>query len=137
MSSAVPVLREILYEICQSHLIHIGSNARLRSVRTKDLLNLLKKSYSSPKSKNVEFLITVEQLVHWLRGGRITTCKSGKDRTSMSVTLEECSLLRTMHHLDNKAFSTTLSTLRRYEGVLLIITVIMYSIHDIVYVSQK
>ena len=82
-------------------------------VRTKDLFNLLKQSYASQKSKNIEFLITVEQLVHWLRGGRLTSCKSGKDRTSMSVTLEECSLLRTMHHLDNKAFNTTLSTLRR------------------------
>ena len=95
-------------------IVHAGSNSRLLSVRTKDLLNLLKQSYSSHKSKNVEFLITVEQLVHWLKGGRLTSCKSGKDRTSMSVTLEECSLLRTMHHLDNSAFNKTLSTLRRY-----------------------
>lgn len=107
-------LHDIVYP-CHVYMhVHVGSNSRLLAVRTKDLLNLLKQSYSSHKSKNVEFLITVEQLVHWLKGGRLTSCKSGKDRTSMSVTLEECSLLRTMHHLDNSAFNKTLSTLRRY-----------------------
>jgi len=79
----------------------------------KGLLDLLKKSYTSHKSKNVEFLMTLEQLCRRLNGGRLTSCKSGKDRTSMSVTLEECSLLRTNHHLVSEAFSKTLDTLRR------------------------
>ena len=40
-------------------------------------------------------------LTRSLRGGRLTMCKSGKDRTSMSVTLEHGRLLRDHHGLDD------------------------------------
>lgn len=88
-------------------------------VRTiKELHNLLLQSHSTQKSKNVEFLLIVERLVCCLHGGRLTSCKSGKDRTAMSVTLEECCSLRNNHHLTTEAFDQTLSTLRRYIAIL-------------------
>ena len=92
---------------------HKASWTKLEVVKVKDLLELLRKSYASQKSKNIEFLLMIEQLVRRMKGGRLTSCKSGKDRTGMSVTLEECCLLRSDHHLKNETFDRTLSTLRR------------------------
>ncbi len=94
-------------------LLLLASQSRLAKVQAHDLLDLLKQQYTSHKSKNIEFLLTVEQLCRRMRGGRLTSCKSGKDRTSMSVTLEECGLLRANHHLHRDTFMRTLSTLRR------------------------
>ncbi|XP_064387064.1 inositol polyphosphate-4-phosphatase type I A-like isoform X2 [Halichondria panicea] len=91
-----------------------SSQAQLRAVRVEDLLSHLKKTYSTHKSKNIELLVALHQLVHWVRGGRMTSCKSGKDRTSMSVTLEECCMLRNNHHLPGSEFVKTLSTLRSH-----------------------
>ena len=61
------------------------------------------------KEKNVEILQASQQLVRALRGGRATCCKSAKDRTSMSTTLENSQILCGLHgpiqdhSLDTKA----------------------------------
>ena len=43
--------------------------------------------------KDVELLSICQQFSRVMNGGRMTCCKSGKDRTSMSVTLECAALL--------------------------------------------
>ena len=43
--------------------------------------------------KDVELLSLCQQISRLLRGGRMTCCKSGKDRTSMAATLEIVALL--------------------------------------------
>ena len=48
----------------------------------------------------------------------MTTCRAGKDRTSMAVTLEECVLLRNEHKMSDTNFVKVLSTLRRYESAI-------------------
>ena len=102
------------------------------SVRTvKELHNLLLQSHSTQKSKNVEFLLLVERLVYCLHGGRHTCCKSGKDRTGMSVTLEECCSLRNNHHLNGDTFDKTLSTLRRYEFLCSLLPSLFMYVHEV------
>ena len=91
---------------------HTAAQAKLELERVRDLYTTVQKQHASHKSKNIEFFLCVEQLCQRLRGGRLTCCKSGKDRTGMAVTLEECSVLRTNHHLMSKTYTTTLATLR-------------------------
>ena len=91
---------------------HAAAQAKLELERVRDLFAKVQNQHTSHKPKNVEFFLYLEQLCQRLHGGRLTCCKSGKDRTGMSVTLEECSVLRTNHHLASSSYHTTLATLR-------------------------
>jgi len=48
---------------------------------------------------NLSILQKAEMLTRKMNGGRCTCCKSGKDRTGMSVTLEECSVMMEHHNM--------------------------------------
>ncbi|TMW59352.1 hypothetical protein Poli38472_004421 [Pythium oligandrum] len=67
---------------------HVGSHP-------DEILRNLRVSVESENSasKNTGILFHAGDAVRSLNGGRITYCKSGKDRTAMSVTLEQARLL--------------------------------------------
>jgi hypothetical protein len=60
-----------------------------------EIFRLLRTSVEmeNSSSKNTCILLHASDAVRSLNGGRITYCKSGKDRTAMSVTLEQAKLL--------------------------------------------
>eukprot|EP00753_Platysulcus_tardus_P010828 PLAT3089.1.p1 GENE.PLAT3089.1~~PLAT3089.1.p1 ORF type:complete len:674 (+),score=334.38 PLAT3089.1:170-2023(+) len=71
---------------------------------------------ASPLEKNVAILMQSSDFVRMVNGGRITNCKSGKDRTAMSVTLESARLLSKHHKLPSSRV-LEVANLMRMHGV--------------------
>ncbi|XP_008301420.1 type II inositol 3,4-bisphosphate 4-phosphatase-like [Stegastes partitus] len=104
---------ERLRSYCSALTARLPDLAGVRSL--PDLLSSLDLSLQAKRRKKVEVLWIAATVCRQVNGVRLTSCKSAKDPTAMSVTLEQCLLLRRRHQLSRQSFSTALDSMRR-EG---------------------
>ncbi|XP_066249829.1 inositol polyphosphate-4-phosphatase type I A isoform X1 [Euwallacea similis] len=76
------------------------------------LMNELRIEVHGGKAKNVDVLRLSAQICRYMKGVRFTSCKSAKDRTGMSVTLEQCRILSEEYHLAEHEFQKALDCMR-------------------------
>ncbi|XP_077983836.1 inositol polyphosphate-4-phosphatase type I A-like [Glandiceps talaboti] len=76
------------------------------------LVTRLQEAVYNKKPKNVDILQLAAEVCIQMNGVRYTSCKSAKDRTSMSCTLEQCMILQRQYGLDARTFGHLLDTMR-------------------------
>ena len=98
----------------------MSSHADIKNRNLINNLTALRTELYSSRTKNVRILQLTEQIAYDLYAIRFTNCKSGKDRTSMSCTLEQVRKAGQMFGFNEinqgKLFQQMLDTLRS-EGV--------------------
>jgi len=100
------------------------SQAELRAqyIKLKDQLHEFNRTKEivlrSRREKNTQILPKIASLVQWIEGCRFTSCKSAKDRTSMSITWEMARILQRYHSVPSDRIFEITDVLRS-EGLRL------------------
>lgn len=104
-----------LVNYAKAFKMNVCPRMRHQNAATQDIdfcIAQLDKAIRQKKAKNIEILIAAQKVVRKMCGGRLTCCKSGKDRTGMSVTLEQCKVLIEKHKMDPNNLQNALDVMR-------------------------
>jgi hypothetical protein len=72
----------------------------LQDEEIDSILHRIRSVINDPREKkNYMLLLQTENICRALKGGRVTSCKSAKDRTSMAITLEQTNVLLQQHNM--------------------------------------
>jgi len=109
----------LLQSYFQKYSEWVRSNAKLaesqdidRLSKNLEVIEAMSNKRSLRTSKNTELLPCVADFCRAINGGRCTSCKSGKDRTAMSVTWEEARILNEHHGLPEAAKAGAMHAMR-------------------------
>ncbi|OQS04192.1 inositol-3,4-bisphosphate 4-phosphatase, partial [Thraustotheca clavata] len=91
---------------------HSGTSEGTLVQETMQLLEQTVQQSMASRKKFPEVLQLSSRIVRLMNGGRVTVCKSAKDRTGMSVTLEQGYLLHWNHDLPKAKIPEIVSTMR-------------------------
>lgn len=89
-----------------------AGRASSRTKPLEEVMENLRIAVHKKVPKNVEVLHLASLATRLMNGIRFTSCKSAKDRTGMSVTLEQCSILASEYHLAEHEVKKALSIMR-------------------------
>ncbi|CAG9788969.1 unnamed protein product [Diatraea saccharalis] len=89
-----------------------ASRASSRTKPLQEVMENLRIAVHKKVPKNVEVLHLAALATRLMNGIRFTSCKSAKDRTGMSVTLEQCSILASEYHLAEHEMQKALNIMR-------------------------
>lgn len=111
MSRCLPTAAEAAQRV--SGVLSLAEvQSRVEMFRTIAGTSRRKKTAKRP-DKDVELLWVAEALSRGVRGGRVTSCKSAKDRTSMAVTLEQATAVaQRAEPLDTKGIDDVARVMR-------------------------
>ena len=89
----------------------LGTRSPLGQTLAELMVNL-KATVHAKINKNIGILQLSSQICRRMRGLRFTSCKSAKDRTGMSITLEQVNILSSEYHLAEHEFTRALDCMR-------------------------
>jgi hypothetical protein len=94
----------------------MDASLRAQTVQLAEQVHELETHVAQNAEKNVRILQLGRSLCRVMTGGRAVSCKSAKDRTSMSVTWEQGSLLEENHNVSSDQVNSAIR-LMRVQGV--------------------
>ncbi|KAG8198212.1 hypothetical protein JTE90_015309 [Oedothorax gibbosus] len=109
---SLSLLKEHFLRFQRTAKAHKGQGFHFAECHITDLLDQLQSQIFAKKSKNVDILHISSEICKYLGGIRFTSCKSAKDRTSMSVTLEQAFVLVKDFNLDDREMTRVLECMR-------------------------
>lgn len=99
--------------LCWFLFVLVGTRSPLGQTLAELMVNL-KSTVHAKVNKNIGILQLSSQICRRMRGLRFTSCKSAKDRTGMSITLEQVNILSSEYHLAEHEFTRALDCMRRF-----------------------
>ena len=96
------------------HSLEFSEQDVAREYSTLELMIINASHQTGARSKHPEILQKASDLCRALGAGRVTVCKSAKDRTAMSVTLEHGRILHKHHNLPQCRIKSTVAVMRTH-----------------------